>query len=555
MAAPHFSGLIRVRLATAVIAVALAAAGATATTRAAVAPVRLEAYPQKFRTFFKPDDPAVPAALRENENAASPAASSPASPVAPPAPVRASDGALWSPQAIGLLRLDERAPERDRRQYFAGQRYLPDDAVRRILPDANGGMWVRTATGVAHLELRPMTLAQKAALMERNVRARHDRYGMLGDSHLATPGDLATNQHVDNDNNGLWTAIYAAAECFRYGATKSPEALANARRAVEALLFLEEITGRRGFPARSYIRKGDRMPTDGEWHWTDDGAIYWKGDTSSDEIVGHFFAFSVAYDLLPDADLRQRIAATTRRIMDHIIANGYHLVGPGGKPTRWGKWSREYFAEDPEDSALNSLELLSFLKVAAHVTGDARYETEYRTAAHDLGYAALLLKLREVRKELNYSDEELAMLPFYTVFRYERDPAMLATYRRALDDWWENIRRELNPPWTFIYLTGRPDAAVDLPGAAWTLYRMPIDLVNWDVRNSHRTDVAWAGAPDRFGRREARTLLPPDERPVMRWNANPFIVDGGNGGRSESDGGAFLLGYWLGRHHGFLLGE
>ena len=33
------------------------------------------------------------------------------------------------------------------------------------------------------------------------------------------------------------------------------------------------------------------------------------------------------------------------------------------------------------------------------------------------------------------------------------------------------------------------------------------------------------------------------------------VVDGGNGGRSESDGGAFLLPYWMGRYLKFLLGE
>ena len=51
------------------------------------------------------------------------------------------------------------------------------------------------------------------------------------------------------------------------------------------------------------------------------------------------------------------------------------------------------------------------------------------------------------------------------------------------------------------------------------------------------------------------TLLPPDERPTMRWNANPFVVDGGRGGRAEDDGAAFLLPYWLGRYHKRLLGE
>jgi hypothetical protein len=438
---------------------------------------------------------------------------------------------------------------------FAGRRYLPDDDVQQLVPDTAGGVWVRTRTGVSHIELRLMTLEQKADLLERTVRERHDRYGMLGDSHLTTPGDLATNQQVDNDNNGLWTSIYVAAECFRYAVTKSPDALAQARKSIEAMLFLEEVAGKRGFPARSYIRKGDRMPTNGEWHWTDDGQIYWKGDTSSDEIVGHYFAFGIAFDLLPDADLKARIVATTRRITDHIIANDYALIDVDGKPTLWAKWSLKYFAEDPEDSALNALELLSLLKTTAHITGEARYEKEYQKVAHELKYLDLILRLKECRIEMNYSDEELAMLPFYGIFRYETDPAALVNYRRALDDWWENMSRELCPLWTFIYQTGRPDAAIDLAGATWTLYRMPIDRIRWDVKNSHRADIVWSSVPDRFGKREAATLLPPDERPVMRWNGNPFTVDGGNGGRSEDDGAAFLLPYWLGRYHQFLRGQ
>lgn len=518
-----------------------------AASTAVAASVILAPYPQRVRTFFKLDDPAVPAAVRS---------------AATPLPVggivasaRAADGATWLGTSQGVMRVDDRAPPRDRRQYFAGLRFLPGDDVQQIFPDATGGVWVRTRTGVSHLELRPMTLAQKAEHFERIVNPRHDRYGLLGDSHLATPGDLSTSQHVDNDNNGLWTSIYAAAECFRYAVTKSPEALARARKAIEAMLFLEEVAGRRGFPARSYIRKGDRMPTGGEWHWTSDGQYYWKSDTSSDEIVGHFFAFSIAYDLLPDAELKQRIVATTRRIMDHLIANGYNLVDLDGQPTKWGKWSQKYFSEDPEDSALNSLELLSFLKTAAHITGEARYEKEYEKVAHELKYADVMLRLKQVRVEMNYSDEELAMLPFYCVFRYEKDPAMLARYRRAMDDWWENMARELSPLWTFIYLTGRPDATVDLPGAVWTLYRTPLDMIHWDVKNSHRADIVWSTTPDRFGKREALTLLPPDERPVMRWNANPFVVDGGRGGRSEDDGAAFLLPYWLGRYHKFILGE
>ena len=50
------------------------------------------------------------------------------------------------------------------------------------------------------------------------------------------------------------------------------------------------------------------MPKDGTWHWTADKQIQWKGDTSSDEMVGHFFILSVAYDLLDDPALKARMA-------------------------------------------------------------------------------------------------------------------------------------------------------------------------------------------------------------------------------------------------------
>jgi hypothetical protein len=454
-----------------------------------------------------------------------------------------------------LVRLEVSAPERDRHQYFAGPRYLPDDRVEQLLPDAQGGVWVRTSTGVSHIELKPMSLAQKAEHFEKRIRARHDRYGLVASSHLPVPGDLSSNRKRDDDNDGLWTAIYAAAECFRYAVTKSPEALANARKSIEAILFLEEVAGRRGFPARSYIRKGDPMPHGGEWHWTTDGEYYWKGDTSSDEVVGHFFIFSIAYDLLPDPGLKKRIAETARRIMDHIVGHGYNLVDLSGKTTTWGYWSPERLMREPDERALNSVQLLSFLKTAAHITGDQRYETEYKKVAWDLKYADWITHLNELRQELNYSDEELAMLPYYCVFKYENDPALLKAYRSGIGEWWKNIQREANPLWTFIYLTSRPQQRVDLPAAVWTLYRMPMDTIEWTVRNSQRSDIQWASSKDRFSHREALTLLPPDERPVMKWNSNPFVVDGGAGGHAEDDGAAFLLPYWMGRYHKFIVGE
>jgi len=511
-------------------------------------PVRLASYPQKFRTFYPHGDPKAPAAL-----------SQPAPWPLEPAPVFAvaSDGAVWIGSTRGLVRHDARAAAADRIQYFAGRRWLSDDEVLGLVADSAGGMWARTRTGVSHIELRPMTLLRKADLFEQRIRLRHDRYGLVADSTLREAGNLASNQLDPSDNDGLWTAMYAAAECFRYAVTKSPQALANARKSVEAVLLLEQITGRPGLPARSYIRKGDWRGPGGTWHWSPDGQYEWKGDTSSDEIVGHYFLFAVAWDLLPDQALRRRVAATCARITDHILDHGLNLTDIHGQPTYWGRWSPEYFAtrRGRPDSPLNALELLSLLRTAWHITGGERYRREYRRLALEGKYAETTARLAELREELNYSDEELAMLAFYPLFRYENDPVLLDPYRRALDQWWENIRREQNPLWTLIYLAGRPQANVDLAGAVRTLHRIPVDLITWTMSNSHRTDIEWEPRPDRHERKQAGTLLAPDERPVMKWNGNPFVMDGGNGGRGEDDGAFLLLPYWMGRYHRWFLGE
>src|SRR3954447_20598672 len=168
--------------------------------------VRLHPYPQKVRTFYSLNSPEVPAALRLN-------------PVPLPlgsftATVRAGDGAIWLGTTQGLMRLEYSATERDQRQFLAGKRYLPDDRVEQLLADDQAGVWVRTRAGVSHIELKPMTLSQKAEYFEARIRARHDRYGLVADSDLAVSGDTSSNRLSDSDNDGLWTSIYAAAECF-----------------------------------------------------------------------------------------------------------------------------------------------------------------------------------------------------------------------------------------------------------------------------------------------------------------------------------------------------
>lgn len=250
---------------------------------------------------------------------------------------------------------------------------------------------------------------------------------------------------------------------------------------------------------------------------------------------------------------------TLRRITNHILEHGLTLTDIHGRPTWWGRWDKEYFASPRghDDAPLNAIELLSFLKTAHHITGEARYHREYLRLAKTEGYAAIGAELLKRRgPQVNYSDEELALLSFYPLLRYEKDPELLRVYRDALNQWWQNIQREKNPLWNAIYLSciGKPpaNATALLADARWTLERIPMDLIDWNVANQHRTDIEWEPTADRHGRRQARTLLPPDERPIMRWNGNPFRTDGGSGGRREEDGVFFLLPYWMARAHGYF---
>lgn len=504
------------------------------------AQIPLAPYPQKIVTRYSRDDARVPPDVKTGNDLKI-----------------TGPGVVWRAAERGLVREEPAAPQLvDRLQYFHGQRYLPDDDVEHIAWDSpRTGVWVRTRTGIAHIALTLMTLEEKTRYFEERIRARHDRHGYVADSLLRIPGDLSTNQMHTNDNDGLWTAIYAGAQAFRYAVTRDADALSRARRALEAMLFLETVTGRPGLPARSHITRAESRGEGGVWHWTPDGQIEWKADTSSDEIVGHFFAFALASELLPDKPLRARIAATARRVMDHIIENNWNLIDVHRQPTYWGRWSPEYFATPRgwADGPLNALELLSFLKVTHRITGDTRYQQLYEKVAWDMKYVEIATKMLERRETINYSDEELAMLPFYLLFRYERDQRLRYLYQSALDQWWENIQRERNPLWTFIYATAKPLPRPLLEQAVHTLYRIPMDLIKWRVDNSWRKDIVWAGAADRFGRREALTWLPPDERPVMKWNGNPFVVSGGSDGRGEDDGAFFLLPYWLGRYHHFIV--
>jgi hypothetical protein len=465
--------------------------------------------------------------------------------------------ALWIGTRAGAIRLDNML---DRVEYFAGQRWLPDDHVTGIGIDLVDGdvTWVETPKGFARIEAKVMTLPEKSRLFVERIQARHNRWGLTADSQLRVPGDLSTNQMASSDNDGLWTAMYVAAESFRFAVTKEADARENARRGMQAIMRLEAITGIPGFPARSFIKVGeDVQPADGEWHDTPDRAWRWKGDTSSDEIVGHYFVYPIYADLVADAQEKAALSAVLDRITNHILDNNYQLIDVDGQRTRWGWWGPDVIWNDPDETGLRALHILSHLRVALHLTANPQFRAKYQAAYDTLIKAHKYHLLTRNQKimvpgSINHSDDELAFLSFYPLLRYETDPSLLATYKQSLERSWQIERPERNPLWNIIYAAGTGSGEFDVVETLLTLRQIPLDQIRWDVRNSHRRDVPIDPLADRFKRRQALIVLPYDELPMWKWNGNPYALDGGNGGRSEDDGAYFLLPYWMGRYHGLI---
>jgi hypothetical protein len=486
-----------------------------------------------------------------------------------------SDGVMWVGTELGIARYDGEG--------FSirhSRRWLLNDDVRDIAFDSEGTAWIATAGGVSAIKRKSMTLAEKADYFLDICLARHVREPYLVEKCLlTTPGDTGTFKPRDDDNDGQYTAMYLAMESFRYAATKDPRARANAKKAFEALRFLQTVTRTPGFVARTvipstwtsmadpnrkisgrqwsemYVNNPREKRVETRWRPSSDGKWLWKGDTSSDEITGHMFGYLFYYDLVADGAERKHVCKHVCNIVDYIIENGYVLKDLDGTHTKWGVWSPQKLNHDPDwrpERGVNSVEILSFLKLAHHVSGHKRYQQEYLNLLHDYNYAD------NVRRAKTYNhawrthiDDELLALAYPCLLMHEDDPKLVRLYRQSLDHWYEAVESDRSPFFNFIYgaCIGRapqPKISVDY------LRNASLDLVRWTIDNSKREDLSIVRKPELEMRQTGR-LLPPDERGVIRWDENPFRAVQGDGGHTESDGVWWLLPYWVGRYYAYIL--
>jgi hypothetical protein len=318
------------------------------------------------------------------------------------------------------------------------------------------------------------------------------------------------------------------------------------------------------------------------WPKSADGKWFWKSDTSSDELDGHYFFYPLYYDFCADSEEeKNRVREVVRDVTDHLLAHSFVLIDHDGRPTRWAIFGPQFLNRDPmwwPERGLNSLSILSYLAVAAHITGDEKYAAASRQLAQEHGYAhnAMYPKVQHGPGSGNQSDDEMAIMCYYSLLRYSKDAELKKMISVSLFRYWANEAPEMNPFFNFAYAASNLDAEGFSPWGSFslrpwpnwhqdamaTLRGFPLDRLNWAHRNSHRLDITRLSrvaasdldTPDRRprGARVNGKVLPVENRHFNHWNTDPWALDYGGSGDELAAGTVFLLPYYMGLYHGYI---
>ncbi len=504
----------------------------------------------------------------------------------------------------------------DEFHYRQGPRWVADDEINDIAVDSNGNAWFATKAGVSVIRQVPMTLAEKAAFYENEVEKyiKRTEYGYLSEVHLEKPGDKSKIIYSDSDNDGLWTSMYGAGECYAYAATKDPAAKRRAQEAFEALRFLSiaptqgVLDQQPGYVARTVLpttepdpnkRHGHTIQGQQEhrdtrdalwkvytprWVKTQDGKYWYKTDTSSDELDGHFYFYPLYYDLAAETEAeKESVREVVRNITDHLLRNDFRMIDHDGTPTRWSDYSPEALNTEHywyNERGLKSLSILSYLAVAEHMTGDKTYGDAARELIekHNFDTNAMVTKIQFGVGSGNQSDDEMAVMCYYNLIKYTKDLVLREEMAYSFYKYWTLEQPEMNPFFHFAFAASaarnpgykNPWGEYTLnPWDGWledsvaTLTGFPIDRVSWPLQNSHRLDIellSRQAAVDPYdepggrkrGLRVNGKVIPVENRHFNHWNTDPYTLDFGGNGRTLSSGTVFLLPYYMGLYYGYV---
>lgn len=444
------------------------------------------------------------------------------------------------------------------KKYLPATRYAFDTKVTAVV-GKNGALYTASEGGIVKTSEKEMTMEEKSYhFFEETEKYFPRKQGYV------TWVKALDGKHCSmySDNDGLWTHTYLIALSMWYNETKDEKILEAARRYKDAMLFLTRAPEIKGFTARA-VRFPDEegwgthlesTEIGCEWHRSSDGTYEWLGETSSDEMTGHYVGFSLYYDLCANEAEKAEICEAVCSITDHILDNNGYLVDKDGKPTSWACWNEEALNTDSMwmwEKGVNSLEMLNFLKISYHMSGNERYLKKYNELISDHHFLINAAFHKRADGHSCHIDDNLAMLNTLSYLRLEKNDAIRQYLLMGLASHYDYEKIEGNPYYAFIY-KGFTGAPCDVDGCTKALKDYPYELLNFKMINSSRRNIEIDEEP-LLWYEEPHIKVPFawDERPFTRLGINPFGIDGGNPGKSDS-GMSFIFIYWLGRFLGII---
>lgn len=483
---------------------------------------------------------------------------------------KAPDGTMWVGTDVGVVRFDKDLNSSLR----FSRRWLMNDQVKDVAFDKKGNAWIATSHGVSNIKRSEMTLEEKQVDFYGQLMRRHIREPWTcGSVHLEVAGDTATWKSEDDDNDGEYTGGYLAMESFRYAVTKSEDAHLKARKAFDFLRQLQTVTGTAGFFARSIVPpswtrvhdinrkytpqeiaeelvKDPRYkPVEERWRTSADGKWLWKGDTSSDEMDGHFMAYYYFYEFAANEDDKQAVRDHVKKIVDELIVNNHNLIDIDGTHTHWAVWSPEQLNGDPDwasEKSLNCFELLAYLKFTYGITGDEKYQQEYLRLINDEGYLESAKGINSKNPAWQiYFDLTMEGYMFPMLFKYETDQKIREVYTEMLEKWMEHQKcgENLYNNLAYTLCTGKK---INVEQTIDFLKDTPLDLVDWYIDHTKREDVKVVRKPI-LEEIQIDKLPPASIRATVRWDKNPWSAINGNP-NSMREPVFWLWPYWEARY-------
>ncbi len=407
-------------------------------------------------------------------------------------------------------------------------------------------------------------------MLQRHTESRHLLEGQILALLVAPPQGASDWSSGNYENNCVWTAMYLAAQSWKYAVTRDPQAKTQADQSAEALFFLHDMVPQPGICARGwkynqesswdedfFWKIGPMSGRAGHEEWHNQGNRRWVGDFSTDQLCDMFFGLCVYADVAADEQQQRRVGEQLALIANRVIDWSMRIVDVDGQPTTWGNMCPYVLEQE-----LKALVALAMLKGAFRWSGDARLEETHRWLCDDHQYDRLAGQADPEPDPYlnNHSDDHMAAASFYVVLSYDDSKKRIEIYRQGFKRIAKRTQLEGNAMVSILYhhLCG-VDFSDDL--AIQTLRDFSTDTTMRETLGSVGGDIDTSRAWIDYLRWTQYPLpVPQWKRPrkEYEWAGNPYRIDGHYGmgggalGESSVSGADYLFAYWLGRFAGYI---